>query len=158
MDRRPASRISVQKGSDFQILTTNESDSARVGSFSQFGPSSPVSEKIRVLMTPHSGFSMNRTEMIVGIDGTAQGSTNRTASTFTHQRLCVKKPDRKSAITIFTLIATTRNTSVLTAVRRNTGSWPTPTYSAGPRPTQKPYPPRNPPKPSHPPTSPPPNT
>src|SRR4029077_20443232 len=106
MARRPASRISVQNGSDFQIWTTMESDRARVGSFSQFGPSSPVSEKIRVLITPHSGLSMKRTEIIVGIDDTAQGSTNSTASIFTHQRLCVKKPDRKSAITIFTLIAT----------------------------------------------------
>ena len=94
-----------------------ESDRARVGSFSQFGPSSPVKEKIRVLITPHSGLSMKRTEMMVGIDGTAQGNTNRTASIFTHQRLCVKKPDRKSAITIFTLIATIRNTSVFTTVR-----------------------------------------
>src|SRR5215467_14649077 len=106
MASRPASRISVQKGSDFQICTTIESDRASVGSFSQFGPSSPVSEKIRVLITPHSGLSMKRTEMMVGIDGTAQGSTNSIASTFTHQRLWVKKPDRKSAIIIFTLIAT----------------------------------------------------
>ena len=50
MARRPASRISVQNGSDFQIWTTIESDSASVGSFSQFGPSSPVNEKIKVLI------------------------------------------------------------------------------------------------------------
>src|ERR1043165_4615597 len=123
MARRPASRISVQNGSDFQIWTTIDSDSASVGSFRQFGPSSPVSEKIRVLITPHSGLSMKRTEMMVGIDGTAQGRTNSTASTFTHQRLCVKKPDRKSEIPIFTLIATIRNTRVLTTVRRKIGSF-----------------------------------
>ena len=122
MARRPASRISVQNGSDFQIWTTIDSDSASVGSFSQFGPSSPVSLKISWLITPHSGLSMKRTEMMVGIDGTAQGSTNSTASTFTHQRLWVKKPDRNSAITIFTLMATIRNTSVLTTVRRKIGS------------------------------------
>ncbi len=65
---------------------------------------------------------MKRTEMMVGIDGTAQGSTNSTARTFTHQRLCVKKPDRKSARTILMLMATIRNTSVLIAVRRKIGS------------------------------------
>src|SRR5882672_8410360 len=123
MARRPASRISVQNGNDFQIWTTIDSVSANVGSFSQFGPSSPVRLKIRVLITPHSGLSMKRTERMVGIDGTAQGSTNSTASTFTHQRLCVKKPDRKSAIAIFTLIATIRKTSVLTTVRRKIGSF-----------------------------------
>src|SRR5580704_9787602 len=122
MARRPASRISVQNGSDFQIWTTIESESASVGSFSQFGPSSPESVKISWLMTPHSGLSMKRIDRMVGIDGTAQGSTNSTDSTFTHQRLLVKKPDRKSAITIFTLIATIRNTSVFTTVRRKIGS------------------------------------
>ena len=95
MARRPASRIRVQNGSDFQIWTTIDSDSASVGSFSQFGPSSPVSLKISWLITPHSGLSMKRTEMMVGIDGTAQGSTNSTARTFTHQRLWVKKPGQE---------------------------------------------------------------
>ena len=65
---------------------------------------------------------MKRTDRMVGIDGTAQGSTNSTASHFTHQRFWVKKPDRNSAITIFTLMPTIRNTSVLTAVRRKIGS------------------------------------
>ncbi len=65
---------------------------------------------------------MKRTEMIVGIEGTAQGSTNSTARIFTHQRLWVKKPDRNSASTILMLIATIRNTSVLIAVRRKIGS------------------------------------
>src|SRR5882757_2391905 len=122
MARRPASRIRVQNGSDFQMCTTMESDSASVGSFNQLGPSSPVNLKISVLITPHSGLSMKRIDKMVGIDGTAQGSTNSTASTFTHQRLWVKKPDRKSAITIFALIATIRNTNVFTTVRRKIGS------------------------------------
>src|SRR5277367_959339 len=122
MASRPASRISVQNGSDFQMCTTMESDSASVGSFSQLGPSSPVSLKISVLTTPHSGLSMKRIDRMVGIDGTAQGNTYSTAKTFTHQRLWVKKPDRKSAITIFTLMATIRNTSVFTTVRRKIGS------------------------------------
>src|SRR3977135_1540885 len=110
MARRPASRIRVQNGSDFQMCTTMDSDSASAGSFSQLGPSSPVSLKISVLITPHSGLSMKRTDRMVGIDGTAQGSTNSTASTFTHQRLWVKKPDRKRAIAIFPLIANIQNT------------------------------------------------
>ena len=122
MASRPASRIRVQNGSDFQMCTTMESDSASAGSFSQFGPSSPVSWKISVLTTPHSGLSMKRTDRMVGIDGTAQGRMNSTARTFTHQRLWVKKPDRNSAITILTLMATIRNTSVLTTVRRKIGS------------------------------------
>ena len=41
---------------------------------------------------------------------------------FTHQRLLGKKPEMNSAITIFTLIATIRNTSVFTTVRRKIGS------------------------------------
>src|SRR6476469_4748812 len=69
IDSRPATRISVQNGSDFQMCISMENDSASVGSFSQFGPSMPVSRKISVLTTPHSGFSMNRTERIVGMDG-----------------------------------------------------------------------------------------
>src|SRR4030081_2986253 len=103
MAKRPASKIKVQNGSDFQMWTTMESDSASAGSFSQFGPSSPVRLKISVLITPHSGLSMKRIDRRVGIDGTAQGSTNSTASAFTYQRLCLKKSVRKSAITFLTL-------------------------------------------------------
>src|SRR3954467_7005257 len=100
MARRPASRMRVQNGSDFQIWTTIDSDRASAGSFSQFGPSSVVSEKMIWLITPHSGLSMKRTEMIVGIEGTAHGRTNSTDRIFTHQRLWVKKPETNSAITI----------------------------------------------------------
>src|SRR6516225_540038 len=70
---RPATRISVQKGSDFQMCITIEKVSASVGSFSQFGPSAPEKRKISWLMTPHSGLSMKRTDRMVGIDGTAHG-------------------------------------------------------------------------------------
>ena len=65
---------------------------------------------------------MKRTDRMVGIEGTAQGSTNSTARTFTHQRLCVKKPDRNSASAIFTLMATMRKMKVLMTVRRKIGS------------------------------------
>ncbi len=51
-----------------------------VGSLSQFGPSSKVSRKISWLITPHSGLSMKRSDMMVGIDGTAQGRMNSTES------------------------------------------------------------------------------
>jgi len=96
--------------------------SASVGSFSQFGPSSPVSLKIAVLITPHSGLSMKRTDRMVGIDGTAQGRMNTADRILIHQRDCTKKPDSPSATTIFRLMATTRNTRVLTAVRKKIGS------------------------------------
>src|ERR1043165_3660433 len=91
--RRPAMRISVQNGSDFHTCMTIENDSASVGSFSQFGPSSPVKRKIRELITPHSGLSMKSTERIVGMDGTAHGMMNSTDITLIHQRCCTKKPD-----------------------------------------------------------------
>src|SRR5919107_4342200 len=118
MESRPAIRISVQNGSDFQTCMTIENVKARVGSFSQFGPSRPVRRKIVELMTPHSGLSMNRTDRIVGIEGTAQGMMNSTDSTLTHQRAWMKNPDSTIAITILMLIATTRNTTVLIAVRK----------------------------------------
>ena len=119
---RPATRIKVQNGSDFQMCINIEKHSANVGSFSQLGPSSRVSLKMVWLMTPHSGFNMNRTDRMVGIDGTAHGRMNSTASILIHQRVLTKKPDRNSAIAIFRLIATTRKISVLTTVRKNIGS------------------------------------
>ena len=39
---RPAIRIRVQNGSDFQMCISIEKISASVGSLSQFGPSRPV--------------------------------------------------------------------------------------------------------------------
>jgi len=65
---------------------------------------------------------MKRTDRMVGIDGTAQGRMNTAARMLIHQRFCTKKPDRPSAISIFRFTATTMNTSVFTAVRKNTGS------------------------------------
>src|SRR3954447_18196563 len=73
MDSRPATRISVQNGSDFQMCISIAKLRANVGSLSQFGPSSPVKWKMVLLITPHSGLSMKRTERMVGIEGTAQG-------------------------------------------------------------------------------------
>src|ERR671938_1681743 len=96
----------VQNGSDFQMWTTIASASASVGSFSQFGPSSPVRLKMRWLITPHSGLSMKRKDRMVGIDGTAQGRMNRTESQRIQGLVCTKKPDKSSAITIFTLTPT----------------------------------------------------
>src|SRR5258706_9889377 len=60
--RRPEIRISVQKGSDFQMCVTIASARPMCGSFSQLGPSSPVSRKITELITPHSGLNMKRIE------------------------------------------------------------------------------------------------
>ena len=75
-----------------------------------------------VLITPHSGLSMKRTDRMVGIDGTAHGMMKITDSTLIHQRFCTKKPDNTSAATIFKLIATTMKITVLIAVRRKIGS------------------------------------
>src|SRR6185436_19200866 len=63
--RRPAIRISVQNGSDFQMCVTIASDKPISGSFSQLGPSIPVMRKITELITPHSGLNMKRIEKMV---------------------------------------------------------------------------------------------
>src|SRR6267142_2750283 len=75
---RPATRIKVQKGSDFHTCISIENLSASVGLLSQLGPSRPVRRKMVVLITPHSGLSMKRTERMVGIDGTAHGRMKST--------------------------------------------------------------------------------
>src|SRR3954463_8573458 len=121
IDSRPATRISVQNGSDFHSCSPFENVSASHGSFSQFGPSSPVKRKISELMTPHSGLSMKRTERMVGMEGTAHGMMNSTDRALIHQRVWTKNPDSTIATTILTLMPTTRNTSVLTTVRRKIG-------------------------------------
>src|ERR1700726_4043228 len=119
---RPVIRIKVQNGSDFQMCTPIAIDSATVGSFSQFGPSSPVNLKISWFTTPHSGLSMKRTDRMVGIDGTAHGRMNSTDSHLIQERSWIKKPDRNSATSIFRLMPTSRKNSVLSAARANTGS------------------------------------
>src|SRR5256885_2901118 len=122
MARRPAIRISVQKGSAFQICTTIAMVKPSVGSLSQLGPSSAVSRNHTELIRPHSGFSMKRIEKIVGIAGTAHGMMKITDSQRIHVRSCTKKPERKSASANFTFTATIRKTIVFTTVRKNTGS------------------------------------
>src|SRR5215471_11218540 len=114
--------MSVQNGSDFQIWTRIASDNARVGSLSQFGPSSPVKRKITLLMIPHSGLNMKRIDRMVGIDGTAHGRMKSSDSHLIHVLACTKKPDSSSATIILRLMPTTRKTSVLTTARGNTGS------------------------------------
>src|SRR4051795_12068487 len=123
MASRPAIRIRVQNGSDFQMWTRIASVRASVGSLSQFGPSSAVNLKMSWLITPHSGLSMKRTERIVGIEGTAQGRMNSTDSHLIQERDWMKKPDKNSATTIFRLMPTSRKNSVLTAERAKIGSF-----------------------------------
>ena len=89
---------------------------------SQFGPSAPVYWKISELMRPHSGFSMNRNDRIVGIEGTAHGRMKSSDSHLIHVRVCTKKPESVSAIAILTLMAISRNASVLKTDRRKIGS------------------------------------
>src|SRR2546422_1165493 len=92
MARRPAIRISVQNGSDFQMCVSIESERPIAGSLSQFGPSCSVSLKMVELMIPHSGLNMKRIEKIVGIDGTAHGRMKITESQRIQTRSCTKKP------------------------------------------------------------------
>src|SRR5260221_596190 len=94
---RPAIRISVQNGSDFQMCVSIARPRPMCGSLSQFGPSSAVSLKMRLLITPHSGLNMKRIEKIVGIDGTAQGRRKSTDTHRIHTRSCTKKPESHSA-------------------------------------------------------------
>ena len=75
-----------------------------------------------LLITPHSGLSMKRTESMVGIDGTAQGRMNTAEMSLIHQRSTTKKPESTSATTILRLIATMMKISVLTTVRKKIGS------------------------------------
>lgn len=119
---RPANKISVQKGKDFQMCMSMENDNANVVSLSQLGPSKPVNWKIWVLITPHSGFNMKRTDKMVGIEGSAQGKMNNSDKALIHHLLCKKKPDKTMATAIFTLMATTKKTKVFTAVRKKIGS------------------------------------
>src|SRR5476651_2601901 len=109
---RPVIRIRVQNGSDFQMCMPIAMVSATVGSFSQFGPSSPVNLKISWLITPHSGLSMKRTDRMVGIEGTAQGRMNNTDSHLIQERSWMKKPDKNSATSILKLMPITRKISV----------------------------------------------
>src|SRR5688572_7680596 len=122
MARRPAIRIRVQNGSDFQMCVSMARPRPMRGSLSQFGPSAAVSLKITVFTTPHSGLNMKRIEKMVGIDGTAQGSRNSTDSQRIHTRSCTKKPDSHSASTNFRFTATTRKMMVLTTVLKKIGS------------------------------------
>src|SRR6185295_1684008 len=119
---RPAIRISVQKGSAFQMCTTIAIVRPSVGSLSQFGPSSAVRRNQTELIRPHSGFSMKRIEKIVGIAGTAHGMMKITDSQRIHRRSWTKKPERYSASRNLRLTATSKKIIVFTTVRKNTGS------------------------------------
>src|SRR4029450_1839510 len=117
---RPALRISVQNGSDFQMWTRIAIASAIDGSLSQFGPSRPVRREISGLTRPPSGLSMKRIGRAVGIDGTAQGRMKTNDSHLIQVRACTKKPDRSSAMIILRLMPTIKKISVLTTERANT--------------------------------------
>ena len=122
IDIRPATKIKVQNGKDFQMCISMEKDKANVGSFSQLGPSAPDNRKIKELITPHSGLSMKRTDKMVGIEGTAQGKMKISEMILIHHRVCTKKPDKTIAKNILMLIPTTKKITVLTAVRKKMGS------------------------------------
>src|SRR5258706_10095291 len=122
MARRPAIRISVQNGSDFQMCVSMARLRPMTGSLSQLGPSCAVSRKITELITPHSGLNMKRIEKMVGMEGTAQGSRNSTDSQRIQTRSCVKKPESHSASRNFRFTATRMKKMVFTTVRKKIGS------------------------------------
>src|SRR6267143_3416909 len=97
MASRPAIKIRVQKGSDFQMCVSIARPRPMCGSLSQFGPSCAVSLKITELITPHSGLNMKRIEKMVGIEGTAQGKRNSIDSQRIQMRSCTKNPESHSA-------------------------------------------------------------
>lgn len=65
---------------------------------------------------------MKRTDKMVGIEGKAHGKMNNTDRTLIHHLLCKKNPDKTMAKAILTLMATTKKTTVLIAVRKKIGS------------------------------------
>src|SRR5918995_2880479 len=142
MVSRPAIRISVQKGSDFQMWVSIARPRPMCGSLSQFGPSSAVSLKIVELITPHSGLNMKRIEKMVGIEGTAQGSRKITEIQRIQVRSCTKKPDIHSASRNLRLTAIPRNRIVLTTVRMKIGSANRRGEGSGGRPGHRPLAPR----------------
>src|SRR5271169_1075510 len=83
---------------------------------SQYGPSMPNSTHNRLLSSPHWPSSIQWTEMKVGNNGTAHGSTKTISSAFTHQ------PGRRNARNILRLTATAKYINVLTTVFRKIGS------------------------------------
>ncbi len=65
---------------------------------------------------------MKRIDRMVGIDGSAHGRMNSTASHWIQRLACTKKFDSMSAVIILRLTPTTRNTSVFAAERAKIGS------------------------------------
>src|SRR5688572_7499439 len=122
MARRPAIRIRVQKGSDFQMWVSIARARPMRGSLSQFGPSFSVSLKMVELTMPHSGLNMKRIEKMVGMEGTAHGSRKITDIQRIQLRSCTKKPDSQSASTNFRFTAISKKKIVLTAVLKKIGS------------------------------------
>ena len=106
---------------------------------SQPGPSIWNHLKSNAFNIPHSGFSIQRKDRIVGIEGMAHAIRNRTESQRIQAFSCRKKAESASASSIFTLTATSRKTIVLTIVEANTGSSKSLRYAEGLEPSQMPY-------------------
>src|SRR5918996_6276823 len=94
---RPASMISVQNGRYFQMWTVITEPSARFGRTSHHGASMPNQYQRMLLSIPHSEFSIQRNDRMVGIDGTAHGRMKMIESQRIQGRVEAKKPDRRSA-------------------------------------------------------------
>ena len=83
---------------------------------SQDGPSAPKTIHKKLLISPHSPFSIQWIEMKLGSAGTAHGRTKSSSSPLTHQPGRMKKPDSKSAKNSLRFTPNARNSNVLTTV------------------------------------------
>src|SRR5437588_6300633 len=92
MDIRPASRMTVQNGVHFQTCENTAEPSANHRELSQDGPSTPNTIHRKLLIRPHSPFSIQWIEMKVGRAGIAQGNTKTSKSAFVHQPGRIKSP------------------------------------------------------------------
>src|SRR5438093_4354258 len=116
IDILPASRITVQNGSHFQICEQTAEPSASQRSLSQDGPSMLNRMNSALLIRPHSPFSIQWIEMKPGSSGTAQGRTKIISRPLTHQPGRMKKPDNRSAKTSLRFTPKATKTKVLTTV------------------------------------------
>ena len=110
--------MTVQNGVHFQTCENTAEPSANHRELSQDGPSTPNTIHRKLLIRPHSPFSIQWIEMKVGRAGIAQGNTKTSKSAFVHQPGRIKKPDSRSARNSFTFTPNARKMSVLTTVFR----------------------------------------
>src|SRR5712671_1007016 len=108
--------MTVQNGVHFQTCENTAEPSANHRELSQDGPSTPKTIHKKLLIRPHSPFSIQWIEMKLGNSGTAQGRTKIISRPLTHQPGRMKKPDNMSARNSLRFTPKATNTKVLTTV------------------------------------------